>query len=242
LAGLINILAWTTWCRASEIFNVRFEDVSFIHPDDAAAHALPAGTGAFTIRLATQTKPSPTEQATVVVAATTATGLSMQFWWLRVLVTAPNTSATAYIFMRSDGTQFTSQYYRTAYLYPMLNMQRLQGEPTLQAYCDDNKDTAFSSAYRSMHSYRRGGGGVLMSLNAATMHDVQLPHWKQQNMADGALPKTVWTCPHIIWIFHYRTSWLSLSSACNSILNVQTFSCHSQYSWSLPPVSHCRFL
>jgi hypothetical protein len=157
LAGLANAWAWTTWCRASELFGIRFGDVTFIHPRDAAAHALPVLTGAFIIKLKTHTKSSPTEQASVVVASTTASGLSPQFWWEHVLQTATDTSPETFVFTTTRGIQFNSSHYRNTYLYPLLGLQRLHGEPTLQAYSDDDPTTSLAAAFFSMHSYRRGG-------------------------------------------------------------------------------------
>jgi hypothetical protein len=157
LAGLANAWAWTTWCRASELFNIRFGDVTFIHPRDSVAHSLPLLTGAFVIKLKTHTKSSPTEQADVVVASTTASGLSPQFWWEQVLRTATDTSVDTYIFTTMNGIKFDSRHFRNTYLYPLLGLQRFHGEPTLQMYSDEDPSTSLSTAFFSMHSYRRGG-------------------------------------------------------------------------------------
>jgi hypothetical protein len=76
LAALVNVLSWTAWLRASEVFGLRWCDITIIRPADSLYHGLPANTGALLLQLAARTKSSSSRRADVVVAATTHSGLS----------------------------------------------------------------------------------------------------------------------------------------------------------------------
>jgi hypothetical protein len=57
----------------------------------------------------------------------------------------------------SNGTVWTSRYFRTTYLWPSLHDQRLQGDPTLQAFDSSTPGFSIPEKFYSSNSYRRGG-------------------------------------------------------------------------------------
>ena len=160
-AGFTNLNLWLTWCRGQEHFGLRFCDITMILPEASLSHGLPPGTGCLLERLKPDTKSSRTTQADVVAAYRTGSGLCLGEWYSRILrlegLTWEAAAAdTRPICRQPDGTPWTSQFFRSTYLWPSLTQQRLEGEPTLQRF-DDSPGLSIPERFYSMHCWRRGG-------------------------------------------------------------------------------------
>ena len=160
-AAFTNLNMWLTWCRSREHFGLRFCDITLIPPAQSAAHSLPPNTGCLLERLKPDTKSSRTIQADVVAAYRTNSGLSIGKWLTRIwalegIGSAEAATDTRLICRNTDGSAWTSGYFRSTYLWPSLTQQRLEGEPTLQRF-DGSPGMTIAERFYSGHSWRRGG-------------------------------------------------------------------------------------
>jgi hypothetical protein len=95
-----------------------------------------------------------TTTADVVIAYTTLSGLSLGQWFNRLFLFTPITDGS--LFSTEQQNSWTSQYFRNNYAYPILEMQRLAGEPSLSTFSSVPGKHIADKIY-SMHSWRRGG-------------------------------------------------------------------------------------
>jgi hypothetical protein len=161
-----NLQAWLAWLRGGELFSLRWSDLTACLPGDGASRGLPAALGAFLVRLLLQTKCQRSSVADVVVAFCTGSGLNYGKWVLRMRQhTIQATSADdpqewltddRFIFCHSSGEPWDSAYYRQTYLIPLLQIQRLEGDPYLREF-DGSPGKTMAEIFYSMHCYRRGG-------------------------------------------------------------------------------------
>jgi hypothetical protein len=101
-----------------------------IEPEDGPKHGLPSGVGAVLWKLLEQTKSNRTARADVPMTYTTGSSFSLGKWMHRLrdalgLATFPDMATP--IFCHENGTRWTSQYFRSTFLIPMLDMQRPLG-------------------------------------------------------------------------------------------------------------------
>jgi hypothetical protein len=105
-------------------------------------------------RLLAATKSDQTITADVIIAFATLSGLGLGRWFQRLQRFTPWDGE--HWFSTEKQPQWTSQYFRTKYAYPILEMQQLGGEASLSTFtCVPGKRIA-DKVY-SMHSWRRGG-------------------------------------------------------------------------------------
>jgi hypothetical protein len=155
-AGLANLIFWLGWLRSTEGFSLRWMDVDVTLPVDGPSLDLPRGIGALILTLLPETKSSRALTADVVLAYTTRSGFSVGKWYRRTrLACHARGAAPSLIFSSPDGTQWTSAYFRTTFLYPALEAQRRAGDPFLLTF-DDSPGNSIAEKYWSMHCYRRG--------------------------------------------------------------------------------------
>ena len=156
-ANLVELLGWGGWLRASEVFSLNHGDVSCCLPTDGDRFGLPAGIGAVFLRLLAMTKSSPYMTADVVLASTFASGLSPLSAWLQFMACCQDLGwTTGPLFRLSDGTRWSSHYFRIFHLYPLLRLQRALGDPALTPF-DDSPGNSIEHKFYSFHTYRRGG-------------------------------------------------------------------------------------
>jgi hypothetical protein len=67
-AALVNVLAWTSWARSREIFDLRREDIDIILPSQGPTRGLPENLGAVLLTLQESTKGDQTRQCDIPVA------------------------------------------------------------------------------------------------------------------------------------------------------------------------------
>lgn len=165
LAALANLTLWLGWLRSREALDLKWSDLTIIPPDKGASKDLPTGIGAISLRLAPETKSCRVSEGDVVVAYTTASGLSLGMWLGRARElfdlddsSLPPTS----IFCHLDGQPWSSQYFRTRHLYPHLQRLRQQGDPYLRNIPN------IPSAFWSLHCYRRGARSHVSSATSTT--------------------------------------------------------------------------
>ena len=157
LAQLAELLAWTGWLRAQELFSLRWCDIQHVPPSTQPGYGLPPHTGALLLRLLPSTKTSPTRTADHIVAHQTSSGLRVGYWFLQAKAAQPpTTQPTDYVFRTPKGTQWTSRWFRTEFVYPLLHQQWLQEDPLLRTYANRDPNLIPTKFY-SLSSYRRGG-------------------------------------------------------------------------------------
>jgi hypothetical protein len=149
-AGLTNLLAYLAWLRGGEVFSAAPEDLSM----DGPTRGLPPGVGALEFSLLAATKLDPTLAADVVVAYTTLTGLSPGKWATRLARFTP--AREDRLFSTRLTPTWTSRHLRDNFAIPILEIQRLSGEPTLKSFTSKPGHWLANKIY-SMHSWRRGG-------------------------------------------------------------------------------------
>lgn len=161
-AGWTNTNLFVAWLRGTEHFTLRHCDVERTLPVNGPLKGLPAGTGCLEERLNPLTKASRTRTADVVIAYVTSSGLCPGIWYDRILQHSGMNDENAVtselpICCNSNGTAWTSRYFRTTYLWPSLHEQRQQGDPSLQAFDGSAPGMSIPEKFYSSNSYRRGG-------------------------------------------------------------------------------------
>jgi hypothetical protein len=157
-AGLANTLAWLAWTRAKELFDLRWSDLTL---SDGDMHDLPASVKVLQLRLNAQTKSDRSRTADIVVAHTTASGMSPGFWMEHIMALLVLTADSCLdnddlIFQHANGhQQWSSRLFCTTFLYPSLQQQRTDGDMTLHPF-DGSRGNAITDKYYSTHSYCRG--------------------------------------------------------------------------------------
>ena len=166
-------MAWLAWLREGETFGIRWADLFATLPGDGESQGLPAAGGALLVKLLQQTKTNRSSVADVALAFCTGSGLNLGQWLLRIrkhTLRAPISdnptewaTDTRYLFCHSSGLSWDSTYFRQTYLIPLLQAQRLEGDPYLREY-DGSPGKKMAEAFYFMHCYRRVG--ILMFLSA----------------------------------------------------------------------------
>lgn len=158
LAGLANVILWLGWLRSGETFALTFDDILVVSPSDGQIYELPHGLGMILLRLLPQTKSNRTTRADVVVAHTTLSGLSPGLWCERVALLFFGTklwpSSPGPIFIESDGTPWTSLFYRTNFVFPCLQQLQAGGDPYLLPF--QGEGNSIADKFWALHMYRRG--------------------------------------------------------------------------------------
>ena len=158
-AQCAELIAWLGWLRASELFHLRTQDVEMVPPEEGAKYGLPPNVGAILLRLLPSTKSSRTKSVDVIIAWRTASGLSPGHW-LTLLFKVHRllqwNSPNCFLFRHPNNTPWSSQFFRSNHLHPLLHLQQLQGDITLR-HINPNSQDNISKLFYGMHSYRRGG-------------------------------------------------------------------------------------
>jgi hypothetical protein len=153
-AGTINVLAYLGWLRSKETFSAERDSVTVIEPIDGPTRGLNPYIGAIELRLLAATKSDRTTTADVIIAWTSLSGLSLGKWITRLLQFP--SAIPERLFSTGTTPVWTSNHFRHNFAYPILEMQRISGEPTLKAFSDKEGHRIMDKVY-SMHSWRRAG-------------------------------------------------------------------------------------
>jgi hypothetical protein len=112
-AALTLVLAFLAWLRAMETFGLRCGDVNVTEPPDSLTVSLPFGVGVIQLILLAQTKSSQAASADVIVAYTSASGLSPGNWLrrLRALLRPDEQGPEVFLIAHPDGHAWTSHFF-----------------------------------------------------------------------------------------------------------------------------------
>jgi len=157
-AQCVELIAWLGWLRSSELFNLKVEDIELVPPKQGAVYSLPPNVGAVLFTLLPSTKSSRTRQVDIVVAWKTSSGLCLGYWMSRLFLVLQQlhwTSPKSYLFRSSNSTPWSSLYFRSNHLYPLLHLQRIEGDAPL-CHINVTSSTDIPYHFYSLHSYRRG--------------------------------------------------------------------------------------
>jgi hypothetical protein len=157
--GLTVVSAWLSWLRGGELFGMDWDGNDVIEPETGPSRGLPPGVGAVLWKLLAQTKSNRTSRADIAMAYTASSGLSIGKWLHRLresmgLQEFPTTATP--ILCHEDGRRWTSQYFRSNFLIPMLDIMRRMGDPFLSKY-DGSPGNSLSDNFYSLHTFRSGG-------------------------------------------------------------------------------------
>lgn len=158
-AGFANLTFWLGWLRSREVFTLRWCDVTYLPLIDDLPPSFPR-IGGLLYRLAAETKSSRHRRADVICATPTRSGFDLGTWFSRCISSAGLDLLTAQydtspIFTHPTGGSWTSHYFRTAYLFPMLRILQARGDPHLRPFTN-TPGNRLEDKFWSMHSYRRG--------------------------------------------------------------------------------------
>lgn len=157
--GLANCLLWLGWLRSHELFDLRWEDVVFIRPEEGPRHDLPPGVGCLLLTLNPLTKTSQARTVDVPIAHATAAGFRPGVWYERLCShTHEARDSKRPIFVKPNGAAWTSDFFRSTFLYPLLETLQRQGDPYLAPFKSRRGRSSLSlkQAFFSLHCYRRG--------------------------------------------------------------------------------------
>jgi hypothetical protein len=158
-AGLTNTCSWLGWFRAMELFGLEWANILVVAPGDGHRYEVPDHVGGIRFHFPLPTKTSRATDTDLWCAYTSGSGFSPGKWFQRLRralgVSNFPTDATP-VFQRRNGHMWTSAYYRTTYLIPLLEMQRQQGDPYLLPYDGATPGTRLANVFFSLHSYRDG--------------------------------------------------------------------------------------
>ncbi len=125
LAGLANLFLWLGWLRSSECWDLTWEDLMVIEPADSATVDLPTGCGMVSGRLAPETKSARSHRPDVPMAYKSLSGFHLGKWFHRARAASGLGAnwhlSTARVFTQTDGTPWTSKFFRGRFLYPSLH-------------------------------------------------------------------------------------------------------------------------
>ena len=153
-AGSAHLMSFLGWLRSQETFSVSRSDVTITSPSQGPTRGLPPNVGAIELRLKENTKSDQSLTADIIIAYTTLSGLSLGKWLTRLLKIPPVSPDC--LFSTKSKPRWTSSYFRFKFIYPLLELQRLQGEPTLQCFTNI-QGQRIQDKINSIHAWRRGG-------------------------------------------------------------------------------------
>jgi hypothetical protein len=158
LAGLDNTSLWLGWLRSWENFNLPWENVNLVEPEDGPTIDLPSRVGVVQYFMRPETKSNPSQVADVAIAGKTMSGYRLSRWVHRARDSSGRgtdwTTDLSLVFCHQDGSPWTSEYFRYKYLYPSLDAQR-ETDPLLRAF-DGTPGNSILENIWSLHCYRRG--------------------------------------------------------------------------------------
>ena len=200
-AQCVELIAWLGWLRSSELFKLTIDDIELVPPKQGAIYGLPPNVGAVLFTLLPSTKSSRNRQVDIVVAWQISSDLCLGYWISRLFKLLHQLewyTPSSFLFRSSTSTPWSSLYFRSNHLYPLLHLQRIEGDVQL---CHINITTSNDISYHfySLHSYRRGAQSNTIRPRQGCQRRA-LPHevndhgrWRVRNTGKEDMPT------------HYRT-------------------------------------
>jgi hypothetical protein len=150
--------AWGGWLRAAETFSLNDEDMEIITPANGALHDLPIGVGDVLLTLGPETKGQSSKRVDVPLADTFASVISPHYRWLKLMECKENLGwIGGALFCHSNGKRWTSLYFKSTHVYPLLHIQRNHGDTSLVAPYDGAPGNNIEAKLYYYGMYRRGG-------------------------------------------------------------------------------------
>jgi hypothetical protein len=164
------LLLFIGWLRAVETFGIQWQDLTIVDPPLGPTMGLPLNVGVILVKLLAQTKSSQAATADVVLAYTTASGLSLGDWLhlLYALLPTHKTGPDSFVLSFRDGRAWTSHHYRYMYMYPVLSLMRSLGDAYLSKY-DETPGRELIKAFHGFNTMRRTGRMVASKKRAPTL-------------------------------------------------------------------------
>jgi hypothetical protein len=154
VAATANLLAYLGWLRGGEIFEASTTDVTVTTPVQGPTRGLPPHVGAVEFNLLLETKSDPCRVADIVIAYETLSGLSLGLWMQRLRTFEP--ARAGHLFSSKRYPVWTSRIFREDFAWPLLELMRSAGEPTLAPFTD-HPGGRIRDLIWSIHSWRRAG-------------------------------------------------------------------------------------
>jgi hypothetical protein len=154
IAATANLLAYLGWLRGGEIFEASTDDLEVTRPTEGPTRGLPPNVGAIEFNLLPETKSDPCRVADIVVAYETLSGLCLGRWVERLATFEP--AIPGRLFSSQRHPVWSSRIFREEFAWPLLELMRKAGEPTLAPF-NDAPGRRIRDLIWSLHSWRRGG-------------------------------------------------------------------------------------
>jgi hypothetical protein len=194
------------WLRALETFGLGWNDVLRIEPCEGPSAGLPRGIGVILAKLLPQTKSNQVATADVVMAYTSASGISLGRWFncLEALLPTPERMPAAFIMAHRDD--------RYTHFYPVLGLMRSLGDPYLKKY-DETKGKELIRAFHSFNTMRRSARSIAskkrpQTIRMATSAEViEHGRWRlNRGSLDMPTAYLEWPIADWVWITQF-TQW-----------------------------------
>ena len=192
LWAVATLLLWLGWLRSSEVFQLRWCDVTVVPPHDGPRVDLPLGIGMVGVRLLPETKSQRTRTVDVILAYETVSGYTLGRWIERLITVShlgPHWSTRLNpVFLTARGSAWSSHFYRQTFLYPSLLRQQAQGDPALRNL------GSIPHAFWSLHSFRNGARsqvsrrrltGSIYTRRATTMEVYEHGRWRRRRTGEA---------------------------------------------------------
>jgi hypothetical protein len=137
-----------------EIFEAADEDMIVTPPAEGPTRGLPPNVGAIEFNLLAETKSDPCRVANIVVAYETLSGSCLGRWVDRLATFVPARPGRLFSSLRHP--VWTSRIFREEFAWPLLELMRQMGEPTLAPFKDEPGCRVRDMIW-SLHSWRRAG-------------------------------------------------------------------------------------
>ncbi len=162
LASLANLTLWLLWLRSRETFDTDWEDIRVVRPGGTPHTTSTADHMGFVgWRLQAETKSERSRRVDTLAAYRTQSGYRYGEWVARA---RSHSQGTGPVFAHSNGTRWTSLFFRKKYLYPSLYKQREAGDSLLRVFTN-RPGNRIEDKFWSLHCYRRGSRSHVSSIH-----------------------------------------------------------------------------
>jgi hypothetical protein len=169
---LQNFFAWTGWLRTSEIFSLDDDDVEITSPENGGLHNFHIGVGAVLLTLGPETKGQSSKRVDVPLADTFASGTIPHYRHLQLMKCKEALGWNGGpLFNQANGKRWTSSYFKSTPVYPLLHIQRNQGDPSL-AHFDGVPGNSIEAKFYYFGMYRWGGRSQVTMRHAGCIRAV----------------------------------------------------------------------
>jgi hypothetical protein len=167
--------------------------VEIITPGNGALHNLHIGLGAVLLTLGPETKGQGSKIVDVPLADIFASGIRPHYWYLKLMECKENLGwIGGPLFYHSNRQRWTSSYFKSTPVYPLLHIQRNSGYPSLAPY-EGAPGNSIEAKFNSFRMYRRRGRSQVTMrragcVRAASKAEIaEYGWWRTQNRGYDAM-------------------------------------------------------